>query len=312
MGAQERRPISRYRLRLHLGRVGACLVTTLALAASACGDDDGGEGATGTEEQQESSTERTRSLSTEEPASTATSDVTTTTAPETAGALTPRSAPPGVQEQFEYFDIGNGPCAEFADEPGPAAVANIGTFRVLMDAIVCLPGFDPDALTAVTIVAADGAVTELSAPQPPDEEGGPATVYEGVPYLLMELELYASTGEYQVTARQGSAVATTSFTVEQPSIPLNRVRQPTTGSRGDSFTVQFAGLPAGERATVDVYALDAAYTYVATISTAAADQQGRVELVLSTSSADPPGRYCFVVRTPEKPRCPYGSEIELG
>lgn len=297
-----------------------CLVAVAALILPGCGDDDGDDTVAGTRGRE--STERDTSstgedgTTTEDPTSTAeptTATESTTTAAPAGSELTPRPPPPGVSAQFDYFEIGNGQCAEFADDPGPSAVAEFSSYTVLRDAVICLPGFDPESPTAVSVVAADGTVTDLTAPQPADDEGGPATVYEGVPYLHVELELYASIGEYQVTAEQGQAVATTSFAVEQPTDPLLRVRGPATGSRGASFTIQVAGLPAGEPAILDVYLLDGElYTYRTWITTAAADQLGRVEHVLSTTSADAPGRYCFAIRGSDPQNCLARGQIELG
>jgi hypothetical protein len=218
-----------------------------------------------------------------------------------------------VREQFEYVEIGDGPCgaSSAADEPHIASERPIEF--VLTEALICLPGFDPESPTDVEMVAPDGETTRLTAPTPA-EGYDPATVYDGIPYLLYDLDLYALTGVYEITATQGSTVASGMLEVEQPPVGILRIRPPTNGSPGDEFTIDLAGLPAGSPVSLDIYTpLDdePAFTYVTSIATAATDDLGRVQHVFATSPSDPPGVYCFIIRGSESPGCPTGEVIKL-
>ena len=128
----------------------------------------------------------------------------TTTRP--AGSLQPCEATSRcARAQFDYFNVGDGPCAEFSIDHGPAVATSFPTSFILTEALICLPGFSPDLSTDVTITAPDGGQSTRIAP----ELGAyhdPPTVYQGVPYLLFQLELFAPTGTYEITAQQGETV----------------------------------------------------------------------------------------------------------
>jgi hypothetical protein len=132
-----------------------------------------------------------------------------------------------------------------------------------------------------------------------------------VAYLLFPLELYAPIGVYEVTATQGSTVMTATFNVSQPPVGLLRIRPPTSGSPGDEFVLQLAGLPPGAPVSVDIYTQQNVFTYVMSITSPATDSSGRAEYLLSTSPSDPPGVYCFVIRGSENPSCSTGEVVKL-
>ena len=213
--------------------------------------------------------------------------------------------------QFEYFNVGDGPCAEFSIDDGPAVATSFPTSHILTEALICLPGFNPELPTDVTITASDGTQSSRIAP----EQGAyddPPTVYQGIPYLLFLLELYAPTGAYEITAQQGATVKYASFEAAQPPVALLRVRPQTNGSPGDAFTVELAGFEPGRPAVVDVYIGEGTFTYVTSLSSRPTDAEGRAELFVSTTPADPVGIYCFVVRDAGSPSCGTGSVVKLG
>lgn len=242
------------------------------------------------------------------PASTSSTEGTGATSD---GALAQRPVPPGVRQQFEAVQIGDGPCAEYDPEDAPLVATGRPTEFVLTDVLICLPGFDPASTTDIEITAPDGSVTNLVAPTPADGYE-PATVYEGIPYQLWPLDLYAPTGLYGIRATQGAAVATGTFDVGQPRAGLLRVKPPTSGSPGDEFVIQLAGVAPGAPVSVDVYLQRGLFTYLTTIESEVADQAGRAEHVLATSPSDAPGVYCLVIRGSPAAGCDTGEVVKLG
>jgi hypothetical protein len=219
--------------------------------------------------------------------------------------------PPGVPAQFEYFDVGDGPCAEFTIDDGPSVVTSFPTTYILSDALICFPGFDPAVPTDVTITDPDGSESSRVAPEQGSYDD-PPTVYQGIPYLLFHLELYAPTGTYRVTAEQGATTQSALFEVQQPPVASLEVRPPTSGPPGTAFTIELAGFSPGTSAVVDVYSGEGTFAYVTTRPCQPTDTEGRAVLVLSTSPADPSGIYCFVVRASGSPSCGTGSVVKLG
>jgi hypothetical protein len=285
------------------------LVCALLVGPLGCGRDTEGGGGTAASDESTSSSDSTPSADSTITTSTLGTTTSTTTRP--AESLQPDAPPPGVAAQFDYFNVGDGPCAEFSVDDGPAVATSFPTSHILTEALICLPGFNPEIPTDVTITAPDGAQSNRIAP----EEGAyddPPTVYQGIPYLLFLLELYAPTGTYEITAQQGATVQHASFEVAQPPVALLRVRPPTSGSPGDAFTVDLAGFPSGTPAVVDVYTGEGTFTYVTSLSSRPTDAEGRAELVVSTATADPVGIYCFVVRGAKSPSCETGRVVKLG
>jgi hypothetical protein len=292
----------------------SALACALLFGVAGCGSDDERGGGSPTSEQSTASSDSPKPSAyntTSTRGTTGTLGTTTSTTTRPTGSLQPGALPPGVPEQFDYFNVGDGPCAEFSIDDGPAVATSFPTSHILTEALICLPGFDPELPTDVTVTAPDGAQTSRIAP----EQGAyddPPTVYQGIPYLLFLLELYAPTGTYEITAQQGAIVQYASFEAAQPPVALLRVRPPTNGSPGDSFTVELAGFASGSPAIVDVYTGDGTFTYVTSLSSAPTDAEGRAELVVSTTPADPGGIYCFVVRGADAPSCGTGSVVKLG
>jgi hypothetical protein len=279
-----------------------------------CGSDGERGGGSPTSEQSTAtsgSAQTSANNTTSTSGTTSTLGTTTSTTTRPPGSLQPGAPPPGVPAQFDYFNVGDGPCAEFSTDDGPAVATSFPTSHILTEALICLPGFDPELPTDVTITAPDGAQSIRVAP----EQGAyddPPTVYQGIPYLLFLLDLYAPTGTYEITAQQGARVQYASFEAAQPPVPWLRVRPPTNGSPGDAFTVELAGFASGTPAIVDVYTGEGTFTYVTSLSSRPTDAVGRAELVVATTPEDPVGIYCFVVRGAESPSCETGRVVKLG
>jgi hypothetical protein len=212
--------------------------------------------------------------------------------------------PPGVERQFEFFNIGNGPCAEFDANDAPFVTASPGSSVVLGSFLICLPGFDPALPMSVTLTSPAGGTTEFESFE----------VYQEVPYVIYTVPLYSDTGVFNITARQGDVMSDASVTIEQPQAPRLLLPGRTSGQRGDSFTIHFAGFQPGEGPRFNVYVgsgTDGTFEYVTTIAAPAADALGRSEYVLTTSEADAPGVYCFIEHQSEFLACPSGRVVKI-
>jgi hypothetical protein len=214
---------------------------------------------------------------------------TTTT---TNAEVTEVALPPGVPEQFQYFEIGDPPCGgPFADRgptivnqrPGPASVLE------LVD--LCLPGFDSLAAVDVTVLRPDGQMLTLS--YNPESSGRPAESL-GVAAVSMVIDVEAPTGTYEVTAQQGTDLAKGLFSVLEPSVPRLRV---VSSGAADHFTVWMAGLVPGQPGNIDLYRGTEAgsYHYAGTIDVPSSDARGRAEYTVA-GSVDDTGGYCLIAR----------------
>jgi hypothetical protein len=213
---------------------------------------------------------------------------TTTTEVEVTGV----SVPPGVPEQFEYFEVGDQPCSgPFADS-GPTVVANgSDTAWVLEVVVLCLPGFDKFAPVDVTVFRPDGQVV----PQPYDPASfgvDPAVIEEA--YINFLIDVDAPTGPYEVTAQQGTTVAQGLFSVGEPVAPRLRV---VSSGAADHFTVWMAGLIPGRPGNIDLYrgTGPGVYTYAGTVDVPSSDARGRAVYTFA-GSIDNTGGYCLVAR----------------
>ncbi|HEX6222043.1 MAG TPA: hypothetical protein VF115_13215, partial [Acidimicrobiia bacterium] len=212
--------------------------------------------------------------------------------------------PPGIERQFEFFNIGNGPCAEFNANDDPFVAASPGSSVVLGSFLICLPGFDPTSPLHVTLTSPTGETTEFASFE----------TYQDVPYVYHTVPLYSDTGVFDIVATQGDVVSEASVTIEQPQMPLLLLPGRTSGQRGDSFTLHFAGHQPRERPRFNVYfggATDGTFEYLTTVEAPQADALGRSEFVLTTSETDAPGVYCFIEYRSEFLGCPSGRVVKI-
>lgn len=296
----------------------------LVVLAAACANDSGDdvalpddvagpsstEVAESIESEQTPTSDSTESPNTEEEIATespTTEEEATTEAPTEEDAGLPAGGgdpPPGVAEQFEWFNVGNGVCTEFFDADAPLVATSPFTEAPILTSLnVCLVGYDPDQPSIVQITDPTG--NEQMFEVPTETQSGVVTVYDGIPYLGFDVELYTQTGRYLVTAEQGPLSSSTSFDIIQPRRPVLHV-QPASGAPGDVFTLQLAGLPPTTGAQIDLYfATDSAnFVYTASFEGPPSDDVGRVEIPLSTALDDQQGTYCLVLRTNSRnPSC---------
>jgi hypothetical protein len=223
---------------------------------------------------------------------------TTTTEVKVTGV----AVPPGVPEQFEYFEIGDGPCGGLPADSGATIVANGSDTALVLEVVVlCLPGFDKFSPVDVTVLRPDGQVVQQ--PYDPARLGvDPAFLDEAYVDFLIDVD--APTGDYEVTAQQGTTVAQGLFSVIEPSTPLLRV---VSSGAADHFTVWMAGLAPGRPASIDLYrgtepGTDT-YTYAGTVEVPSSDARGRAVYAFA-GSIDDTGGYCLVARGGPL-RCPF-------
>ena len=218
------------------------------------------------------------------------------------------AAPPGVAEQFEYYDIGDPPCSAYAGAENPTVALDMEPAFVLRYVSVCVAGFDVSSPIQVTVVASDGSAVAVP-PHDPTDRGA----YEGVVVVSFIPDLMAPTGDWTATAVQGELMASATFRVVQPAGGLVRV-VPDSGTPGTDFRLELAGFAPGQPATVDVYrADDGVMRYVTSIETSPTDELGRAEHTLVTSPSDPAVGYCFLGRGAGRDGgCPAESGLLLG
>jgi hypothetical protein len=215
----------------------------------------------------------------------------TTTTTEVTGI----TVPPGVPEQFEYFEIGDPPCGGPFIDSGPAIVTERpGPAWVLAIVDLCLPGFDKLAPVDVTVLRPDGQVLTLS--YDPASRGGRPPELSDAANVSLVIDVEAPTGSYEVTAQQDMAVAHGMFSVVEPLVPQLRV---VSSGSADHFNVWMAGLAPGWPANVDLYRVTepgtGIYHYAGTIEVPASDARGRA-VYRFAGSIDNTGGYCLVAR----------------
>jgi hypothetical protein len=202
------------------------------------------------------------------------------------------TAPPGVADQFEYYEMGDPPCSAYGGQKDPTIAFEFEPAIILEWFYVCIAGFDVTSPIEVTVVASDGSTVS----PPPHDPTDPVVPYEGVVAVSFIPDLMAPTGHWTATAVQGDLTAGADFTIIQPPIGSVRVI-PDSGTRGTDFQLELAGFAPGQPATIDVYRSgDGVMRYVTSVVSSPTDELGRAEHTLVTSPTDPAGTYCFVGR----------------
>jgi hypothetical protein len=215
---------------------------------------------------------------------------TTTTGVDDTGV----AVPPGVPEQFTYFEMGDPPCSGPFEDSGPAIVANRSDTAWVLELVdLCLPGFDRFAAVEVTVLRPDGQVIALSY-DPPSLGLPPEAVRVAAVSIVIDVD--APTGSYEVIAHQGTTVAQGQLSVVEPRFPQLRV---VSSGAAHEFTVWMAGLAPGQPANIDLYSNTepgtGIYHYAGTTEVPPSDARGRAVYKFEGSILDT-GGYCLVAR----------------
>lgn len=196
-----------------------------------------------------------------------------------------RDVPPeGVPAQLTFLPPTDG--CDVPTAPAPEVTPGSGSLALGQSFLICVRGFATTSLVSVRVNLPDGQTRQSFVANQKDENGWQFGVTTSDP-----------TGTYRITATQGSRVATASFTVVLPFLPVIGTAGPTSGSPGTTFRFAVVSAAPAQDVPLDVYRRNEVgrFSYITTAGTVRTNET-KAFYDLTTSPDDPPGEYCLATR----------------
>lgn len=169
-------------------------------------------------------------------------------------------------------------------EPQPRVDAGYNSVEIATESPICFLGFAPNQDIEAQVTLPDGNVRRNQIPA--DDSGIGEWSWTSLPG--------DSIGVYEVTATQGTCVATDTFTVSEPT-GLRILVLPQSGPPGTTFQIALAGFQPGQRVSLRLYREeDLQYRYTTTLTQVEMDERGQTIYALNTLPDDPEGNYLVV------------------